>query len=306
MRAFLPVQLALCGGLLITGCNPNQTPSVDSNNASLLDTYAAPDSSDISSVVPPATETLSNATQSDTDIFDATQSASDISDATQPAPDISDATQSASDISDATQPASSSFDIAQFSSDLADATQPSNDINDGTQFAKDLSDGEQEGEEVYLPKDVVEGDVAIFGEPVANVDVLVIGAGPAGLSAAWEARLAGASVVILEMGEKAGGGGSYAYTFFAAGSPWQEQEGYPNSFEETVAAWPSITGGGDATDPLVSKFLLHSSETLLWLVNDVGAEVAGVVPCIGECATPTSHMVMSKGKGAVGLLVDSL
>jgi fumarate reductase flavoprotein subunit len=323
MRIFLLVQLTLCGGLVLTGCGTAPPPPDAASSVALSDTYDtsdlipevpgtpesfAPDSSlpGLSSIGAGPSQALFAAIGPGDIISMVPQAAIDVSDATQTAPDVSDATQASPDVSDAPQTAPDISDATQTAPDMADAIQFAEDIADVTQGAVDSSDMIEEADDVYLSNDMAEDDVVDVDEPVTSVDVLVVGAGPAGLSAAWEARLAGASVVVLEMGEEAGGGGSYAYHFFAGGTSWQKQKGYPNSIEDIVAEWPEITCGGNAADPLVSKFLLHSAETLLWLVNDLGAEVAGVGPDNCGDATPTSHLLHNKGKCVVGLLVDSL
>jgi fumarate reductase flavoprotein subunit len=323
MRVFLLVHLTLCGGLLLTGCNTTTPPPGAPHSNAIFDTYDLPDAipeapgtpesfapdsglPGLSSIPAEPSQALFAATGPADIISMDPQAANDISDAKQAAPDISDAAQAAPDMADVMQLAEDIADVTQGAAKIADVTQTAADIPDVTQGAEEISDAAQETNDDDPSNDLLEGDAGDYDEPTASVDVLVVGAGPAGLSAAWEARLAGASVVILEMGEKAGGGGAYAYHFFAGGTPWQKQKGYPNSIEDIVAEWPEISGGGDAADPLVSKFLLHSAETLLWLVNELGAEVAGVGPDNCGDATPTSHLVHTKGKCVVGLLVDSL
>ncbi len=95
-------------------------------------------------------------------------------------------------------------------------------------------------------------------------DVLVIGAGPAGVAAALSAREAGAEVRVLDRSSSAGDGIGYAGLLLAAGSPQQADEGITDSPEQAAEEWASITGvSGDA--PSVLAFLTASAPTLAWL-----------------------------------------
>ena len=101
-------------------------------------------------------------------------------------------------------------------------------------------------------------------EPLAEVDIVVIGAGPAGLAAAWEVRLGGGSVVVLEATDAAGAGGRWATTFYAVGTSQQQAEGVDDSVENALSEWPDFTGGS-ADDPVLEAFVSESAETLVWL-----------------------------------------
>lgn len=86
-------------------------------------------------------------------------------------------------------------------------------------------------------------------EPWAAVDVLVIGAGPAGLRAAAIAQRAGADVLVLERDTVVGGSARYGEPgLLFAGTPVQEEAGVEDSAEALLADWPLFTGG-DPTAP---------------------------------------------------------
>lgn len=102
-------------------------------------------------------------------------------------------------------------------------------------------------------------------EPQWTVDVLVIGSGPAGLAAAWEATQAGADVLVLEAASDAGGNGRFANHMFAAGSDTQVKRGIEDSPAAALDEWETITAGGDPTDPAVRNFVEQSYETLVWM-----------------------------------------
>jgi fumarate reductase flavoprotein subunit len=120
--------------------------------------------------------------------------------------------------------------------------------------------------------------------PIVTVDVLVVGSGPAGLSAAWEARLAGASVLILERDEKAGGSGFMASNLFAVGTRHQQAEGVQDSPEKAASDWADFTRGGDASDPWVQRLLNESAGVLNWLIDEIGSDMISLHhdPSAGE------------------------
>ena len=103
------------------------------------------------------------------------------------------------------------------------------------------------------------------GEPLADVDVLIIGSGPAGLAAAWEARDAGASVVVLERASSAGGSGLYAGQFFAVDTDLQASNFVNDSVAQALEEWPHFTHGGLDEDLWVVRLIEESADTLEWI-----------------------------------------
>ena len=96
-------------------------------------------------------------------------------------------------------------------------------------------------------------------------DVIVIGAGAAGLAAAVEAADAGASVVVLEAAPKIGGNTLISGGFYSAvDSKRQTQQGVEDSedlfFEQTFTF-----GGEHADQTLVRHLVEHATEGLEWL-----------------------------------------
>ncbi len=100
-----------------------------------------------------------------------------------------------------------------------------------------------------------------------TVDVLVIGAGPAGLAAAAEVVAAGATVLVLERETWAGGACNDAAVMFFAGTPEQAALGIEDSPERLAADWNAFTGG-DADDPWFAYF----AENHVAMVKDWLAE----------------------------------
>lgn len=114
------------------------------------------------------------------------------------------------------------------------------------------------------------GDSGETGLPSSfdeTVDVLVIGAGPAGLAAAAEVVAAGASVLVLERETWAGGACNDAAVMFFAGTPEQAALGIEDSPERLASDWNGFTGG-DPDDPWFAYF----AENHVAMVKDWLAE----------------------------------
>ena len=141
--------------------------------------------------------------------------------------------------------------------------------------------------------------------PVLEVDVLIIGSGPAGLTAAWEARIAGASVLVLERDEKAGGGGFMASNLFAVGTRHQQAEGVQDSPELATSEWADFTRGGDASDPWVQRLIYESAGILNWLIDEIGSDMidlrsdpsAGQVRRVHSVSLGTKHPLHTIAQG---------
>lgn len=103
-------------------------------------------------------------------------------------------------------------------------------------------------------------------------DVVVIGAGGAGLTAAIEAKMDGADVLVLEKMPMAGGntlisGGEYA----APGNWIQEEEGIEDSPELMIE--DTMEGGDQISDrDLVTVVAENALEDAIWLRDELGVE----------------------------------
>ena len=113
-------------------------------------------------------------------------------------------------------------------------------------------------------------------EIVYDVEVVVVGAGAAGLSAALAAQEMNANVLVLEKGGITGGstvrsGGK----ILAAGTPWQEKQGYTDTPEMMYEYLMSFDRDDIMNEELVLTFSKGSAENLQWL-EDRGVQVQDV------------------------------
>lgn len=112
-------------------------------------------------------------------------------------------------------------------------------------------------------------------DPAYRCDVLVVGAGGAGMSAAIVAREKGASVLILEKMPRAGGNTLMATGHITAtGSNYQAANDIHAS-SETFEADVLKAGRGEADPKLVHHMVAHSGEALDWLMG-LGAALENV------------------------------
>lgn len=117
-------------------------------------------------------------------------------------------------------------------------------------------------------------------------DIVIIGAGGAGLSAAIEAKLEGAEVIVVEKNPFMGGNTNYATGGMnAAATKHQAAKGIEDSpelfYEDTMK------GGHDKNDPDLLKVLTEkSAESIDWL-EDLGAELSKVSRSGGQSVDRT-------------------
>ncbi|MEZ5565260.1 MAG: FAD-dependent oxidoreductase [Gammaproteobacteria bacterium] len=100
----------------------------------------------------------------------------------------------------------------------------------------------------------------------ADYDVIVVGAGIAGLSAALEASQKGQSVLVLDANSVGGGHAVKAGGFALVGTPLQAKKGYVDSPE--IAARDLLAWGEDADPDWVRRYVTESrTEVHDWLAN---------------------------------------
>jgi len=142
--------------------------------------------------------------------------------------------------------------------------------------------------------------VALFTGCSGNAktfDVVVVGSGAAGLSAAIEASDAGAKVAVIEKLPMVGGStllaGGYVY---ATGSSLQKEKGIKDSPEALAAYWSERAEG--VADPAQIKLVADKSgETIDWIVG-MGVKFPTIVPA-GTSPIARSHLTANGGAGIV-------
>ena len=95
--------------------------------------------------------------------------------------------------------------------------------------------------------------VAACTRPLPDADVIIVGAGIAGLSAALEAGANGRSVLVIDANSVGGGHAVKAGGFALVGTPLQEKKGYrdsPEIAERDLLAW-----GEDADRGWVHRYV---------------------------------------------------
>lgn len=98
-----------------------------------------------------------------------------------------------------------------------------------------------------------------------DADVIVVGSGAAGLSAAVEAADAGASVLVLEKASEIGGNTLISGGYFAAVDPERQARQGISDSPELFFRQAYELGGRKASPALVRRMAEHSEEALKWL-----------------------------------------
>ncbi len=102
--------------------------------------------------------------------------------------------------------------------------------------------------------------------PLPDADVIVIGSGIAGLSAALEAGAAGQSVLVLDANSVGGGHAVKAGGFALVGTPLQEKKGFKDNPQ--IAARDLLAWGEDADAEWVHRYVTNSrTEVYDWLAG---------------------------------------
>lgn len=130
-------------------------------------------------------------------------------------------------------------------------------------------------------------------------DVVVIGSGFAGLAAAYEAKKAGSSVVVLEKMRTPGGnsiinGGVVS----AAGSPMQAKEGIEDSPE--LLFKDMLTAGLHLNHVELAKMVAYqSNNTVQWTINELGVQYKDKVSQEGGHSVPRMYSTYNQSGSAI-------
>lgn len=126
----------------------------------------------------------------------------------------------------------------------------------------------------------------------AVVDIVIIGAGMAGLCASVEAAAAGASVIVLEKQPQIGGSSLLSGCFMAfAGTEFQKQHGITDSADSLIEDMLQV-GQYKNDRTLVETYGQHQLETYNWLVNQ-GVQFIDCQAVSGH-TNPRGHTIVPK------------
>jgi predicted oxidoreductase len=143
------------------------------------------------------------------------------------------------------------------------------------------------------------------GADAEYVDVVVIGAGAAGLAAAGDAVAAGAEVVVLEREAEAGGAANVAGGLMLfSGTPEQRAAGVIDSPAQLSAEWQGFTGG-DVSDPWFQFFAEQNIPMVYDYLAALGVRWIAPErePSAGD--TPRVQPVEGQGTALVAALLDA-
>ncbi|MCI8473726.1 MAG: FAD-dependent oxidoreductase [Oscillospiraceae bacterium] len=148
------------------------------------------------------------------------------------------------------------------------------------------------------------GDTAAFITPVEkpapadetfDVDIVVVGAGAAGLSAANAALEAGANVLLLEKTGVTGGSTTRSGgKILAAGSKWQTEQGFTDNADMMYDFLMSFDRDKIMNKSLVRQFCDNSLDNLMWLA-DRGVQIQDVEPIHSSITPWRVHNVKGGG-----------
>ena len=142
----------------------------------------------------------------------------------------------------------------------------------------------------------VKGDTVKAEDQTIDADVVILGAGAAGMSAAIEASKVGASVVILEKQGIVGGSTTRSGgKLVAAGTPEQEEAGFTGDTAEDLYNYLTSYDEYNEIEPdKLREFTDHALEDVEWL-EGLGVDVINVEP-IHSSITPW-RVLNTKGGG---------
>lgn len=125
-----------------------------------------------------------------------------------------------------------------------------------------------------------------------DADVIVVGAGLAGLSAAIDAAAGGADVLVIDMNSVFGGHGIQSGGVAVVGSPMQAEMGFQDTPDLAYEDWMAWTVDGH---PEWTRYYVeHSREMIYDWVTGLGARFDRVIASHGN-SIPRFHMTYRRG-----------
>ncbi|MBR1408536.1 MAG: FAD-dependent oxidoreductase [Clostridia bacterium] len=127
-----------------------------------------------------------------------------------------------------------------------------------------------------------------------ETDIVVVGGGIAGLSAAIEAREAGAEVILVEKLGRVGGSSVLSGgNFYATGSSVNKE--YEND-PAAMAKYLMDRSEGLANEELITYYANHSGENVDWLISRLGTDYS-TVTSVGYSPALRQHHSAARGAG---------
>jgi succinate dehydrogenase/fumarate reductase flavoprotein subunit len=129
--------------------------------------------------------------------------------------------------------------------------------------------------------------------PVQNdADIVIVGAGLAGLSAAIDAASSGADVLVIDMNSVFGGHGIQSGGVAVVGSPMQAELGFVDTPDKAYRDWMEWTVDGH---PEWTRFYADNSRELIYdWVTGLGVRFDRIIPSHGN-SEPRFHMTYRRG-----------
>ena len=143
--------------------------------------------------------------------------------------------------------------------------------------------------------------IAIAAEKERRYDVIVVGAGISGLTAAWELSRLGINSAVVEMSSEYGAAAMMSEGGICiVGTPEQEQGGEPDSPEKAFADFMNYGRDDDGPGPNIDwmRYYVNESrhEIYDWLIG-LGIRFEKKVVLMPGDSVPRWHKVVGKGKG---------
>ncbi len=137
---------------------------------------------------------------------------------------------------------------------------------------------------------------------LTDVDILVIGSGAAGLSAAIAARQSGAQRVLVAEGEGVVGGSSRLSggLMMGAGTRYQRALGIQDSWEQLFHDYMTLNQWQVET-AVVQRLTQRAGEAVEWL-GDMGVQFYDELVFGGDESVPRVHCPIGRGQGVVDVL----
>ena len=137
----------------------------------------------------------------------------------------------------------------------------------------------------------------------ATYDVIVLGGGGAGLSAAIEAKAAGKNVVLVEKMSYCGGNTLLSYAELACPNNWlQKAQGIEDSVEKfATEMWEG--GGKVGKKELVDIVAANATDAALWLRDEIGVEYQDYLVWEGGHSVARAVEPVKLGAGMIDPLV---